>query len=191
MTNYQQAYRCLVVKDYAQALRFYLRHAAACPSQAAQAYSGAAECCLKSSTVAPPVPVSRGIALVSQGDHPGAEHYFRLALVADPRDPKALWGLSELLPAPSEERRELLERLVAAQPGTLNLIALGDYFRMHAKNLERAYDLYCQAQQHTPRDQTAYGRLADVCRRLGRCEEAREWSERWKEARSRKQCVGG
>lgn len=191
MTDFQEANRHLVAKDYSRAIQLFLRHAKDCPSEAAQAYSGAAECCLRSNVIDVPVPVAPGITLVSQGDCRAAEHYFRLALQADHKNAKALWGLAELLPESSEERRELLERSAAAQPGTINLLALGDYCRSNLKNLERAYELYRQAQQHAPRDQTAYLRLNDICRRMGRSEEANEWSERWQETKSRKRRVDG
>src|SRR5262245_12527595 len=191
MTDFQQANRCLVAKDYEQALRLFLSHATNFPNEAGQSYVGAAECCLRSNVIAVPVPVAPGIALVSQGDRRAAEYYFRLALQADPKNAKALWGLSELLSQSSDERRELLERSVAGQPGTLNLVALGDYYRSTVKDLERAYALYKQAQEHSPRDQTAYLRLNDICRRMGRPEEAKEWTRRWQEAYSRKRRVDG
>jgi tetratricopeptide (TPR) repeat protein len=191
MTDFQQANRCLVAKDYPRAIQLFLRHAMECPSEAAQAYSGAAECCLRSNIIGVPVTVAPGVTLVSQGDLKAAEHYFRLALQADQKNAKALWGLAKLLPESSEERRELLERSVAAQPGTLNLVALGDYYRSNLKDLERAYMLYRQAQEHAPRDQTAYLRLNDICRRMSRPEEAKLWSVRWQEAKSRKRRVDG
>jgi tetratricopeptide (TPR) repeat protein len=191
VTDFQQANRSLVAKDYSRAMQLFLRHAKECPSEAAQAYSGAAECCLRSNVIDIPVPVAPGITLVSQGDHRAAEHYFRLALQADQKNAKALRGLAKLLPESSEERRELLERSVAEQPGTLNLVALGDYYRSNLADLERAYLLYRQAQQHAPRDQTAYLRLNDICRRRGRDEEAKEWSARWQEAKSHKRRVDG
>jgi len=191
MTDFQQANRCLVAKDYEQAIRLFLRHAANCPSEAAQAYAGAAECCGRSNVIKAPISAAPGIVLVSQGDRQGAEYYFRLALQADSKNSKALWGLSELLPESSEERRGLLERSVEEQPGTLNLVALGDYYRSTAKDLGRAYSLYKQAQEHSPRDQTAYLRLSELCRRMGRAEEAKEWTHRWREAYSRKRRVDG
>ena len=191
MTDFQQANRCLVAKDYEQAIRLFLRHAKNIPSEAGQAYAGAAECCLRSNVIKVPVPVAPGIELVSQGDMRGAEHYFRLALQSDSKNARALWGLSELLPESSDERRELLERSVAANPGTLNLVALGDHYRSIAKDLDRAYSMYKQAQDHSPRDQTAYLRLSDICRRVGRSEEAKEWARRWQEAYSRKRRVDG
>jgi tetratricopeptide (TPR) repeat protein len=191
MTDFQQANRCLVTKDYGQAIRLFLRHATNFPNEAGQAYAGAAECCLRSNAIEASVPVAPGITLISQGDGRAAEYYFRLALQVDPKNAKALWGLSVLLPESSEERRDLLERSVAAQPGTLNLVALGDYFRSTVKDLERAYSLYKQAQEHSPRDQTAYLRLSDICHRMSRSEEAKDWTRRWQEAYSRKRRVDG
>src|SRR5947208_1500541 len=97
MTDFQKANRLLVAKDYRRSLELYLQHAEKCPAEAAQAFASAAECCLRSNIIQAPVPVAPGIALVSQGDRRGAEYYFRLALQADPKCPKALWGLSELI----------------------------------------------------------------------------------------------
>jgi len=191
ISHFQEANRLLVAKDYPGAVRSYLLHAEGFPAEAAQAYAGAAECCLRSNIIQAPISIASGISLVSQGDLRGAEYYFRLALQADPKNAKALWGLSELLSDSSDERRELLERSAAVMPGTLNLVALGDYYRSRLKDFDRAYTLYRQAVEHAPRDQTAYLRLNDVCRRLERPEEAKEWSSRWKEAKSRKRSVDG
>jgi len=181
MTDLQLANRSLVMKQYDQALELYLRHAVICPQDAAAAYVGAAECCLRSNVIQQPMSVLPGIELVSQGDLSGAERYFRLALQSNPNHPGALWGLAERLPNGSDERRDLLERAVATQPGTLNLVALGDYYRTRLRDYERAYELYKRAQEHNARDQTAYLRLGDICRRLGRQDEANNWKARWKE----------
>lgn len=191
MTDFQQANRFLVAKEYQRAIELFLRHAETCPAQAADAYAAAAECCLRCNTVQQPVPVAPGVTLVSQGDRRGGEMYFRLALQADPKNARALWGLAGLLPKASSERRELLARSVAAIPGTLNLVALGDYCRSQLGDHQRAYDLYRRAQEHAPRDQTAYLRLNDICRRMGRPDEAEEWGRRWRDAKHRKRRVDG
>jgi tetratricopeptide (TPR) repeat protein len=191
MTEFQQANRLMVANDYAKAIELFVRHARSNPSEAAQAYAGAAECCLRSNTLEQPRPVAPGVTLVSQGNQEGAERYFRLALDADPNNLKSLWGLAQLLPDASEDRRALLERCVEVQAGTLNLIALGDYYRTHRKDYGRAYDLYERAQQHAPRDQTAYLRLNDICRRLGWPDEAKEWGRRWQQAKQTKRRVDG
>lgn len=191
MTYFQEANRCLVKKEYSRALDLFLRHVEECPSEAAKAYSGAAECCLRTNVIKSPIAVAPGVTLVSQGDLRNAEHYFRLALQADPKNLKALSGLACLLPKSSEERLEVLERSVALHAGLMNLVDLGDYYRSQRKDLERAYSLYRQAQESSPLAKTAYMRLNDICRRLGRLDEAKEWSERWREAYSRKPRVDG
>jgi tetratricopeptide (TPR) repeat protein len=191
LTDLQMANRCFVAKDYTKALRLYVRHAETCPAEAALAYAGAAECCLRSNIIDEPIPILPGITLISEGDLRSAEHYFRLALRADPQNTKSLSGLSELLPKSSIERRELLERLVALQPGTRSLIALGDYCRSQLNDIERAYSLYRSAQEHAPRDQTAYIRLSEICQLLGRSDEANEWNRRWNDAYASKRCVDG
>ena len=186
MTELQQANRCLVAKDYQRAIELFLRHAQNCPAEAAQAYSGAPECCLRSNIVNQSVPVASGVSLVFHGDHNGAEKYFRLALQADPNNTRALWGLAALVPEASEERCELLERSVALLPGTLNLVALGDYYRSQLGDNQRAYEMYVRAHEHAPRDKTAYFRLNELCRRMGRPDEARAWSQRLQEAKQGK-----
>src|SRR5262245_60215931 len=191
MTDFQEANRCLVAKDYQRALQLFVQHADTCPAEAAKAYAGGAECCLRSNIIQAPVTLVPGVVLVSQGDRRTAEFYFRLALKADAANAKALWGLAELVPESSEERRDLLERSVSIQPSTLNLVALGDYYRSNHKDFERAYSLYQQAQAHAPRDQTAYLRLNDICQRMGRPEEAKGWSQQWQDAKSRKRRVDG
>ena len=191
MTKFQEANQCLVGKDYPRAIQLYLEHAEECPTDAAQAYARVAECSLATNVLPAPVSLAPGVTLIHQDDRKTAEHYYRLALEADPRNVKALWGLSQLVPETSKERLNLLERSVAVQPGTLNLVALGDYYRSQLKELERAYEVYKQAQEHAPRVQTAYLRLNDICRRLGRPEEAKEWSQRWREAYARKRRVDG
>lgn len=191
MTDFQQANRCFVERNYEKAIRLCLRHAANVPNEAGKAYVGIAECCLRSNVINDPVSVAPGIMLVSQGDLRGAEYYFRLALQADPENARALSGLSELLPDSCDERLELLERSVRVLPTTLNLVALGDYYRSQLRDFEHAHSLYKQAQEHAPRDQMAYSRLSNLCRRMGRPEEAKEWTQRWQEAYTRKRRVDG
>lgn len=191
LTDFQRANRAKVVKNYERAIKLYVRHAKKHPADAARAYVGAAECCLHSNILSSPIAVAPGVELVSEGDRNGAQRYFHLALEADSKNPRALWGLAALLPDESAERRRLLETLVAVQPDTLCLVALGDYYRSHVGDNERAYKLYKQAQEHSPRDQTAYLRLADVCRQMARPGEAAEWEKRWQQADERRRRRGG
>ena len=182
MTDFQNANRCLAAKDYSRAIQLFLRHAKNNPADAADAYAGVATCYLRSNVIQKPIPINPELSLVAQGDRQNAERYFRLALQADSANVKALWGLADILPESSEERRELLECALAKQPGSPKiLLSLADYYRSQVKDFDLAYSMYRRLQEAQPRDQTSYLRLNDICRKLGRPEEANEWSRQWKE----------
>jgi tetratricopeptide (TPR) repeat protein len=181
LTDFQKGNRYKAMREPQRAIDSFLRHAQHCPGDAAKAYAAAAECHLELNTVRQPRPVTPGIELVFEGDKRGAEKYFRLALAACPEEPKALWGIASLLPDDSRERAELLERLVAVQPTIHSLLALADFYRDHLRDLERACQVYLQAQQHRPKDETAYLRLRDICESLNRHQEAQAWQQRWHE----------
>jgi tetratricopeptide (TPR) repeat protein len=114
-----------------------------------------------------------------------------LALESEPDHFGALRGLAEVLPENAGERLSILERAAALQPNYLVLVALGDFYRSHRKDFSRAYETYRRAQEQSPRDETAYRRLNDICRRLGRPDEAAEWNKRWREAKATKKRVNG
>jgi tetratricopeptide (TPR) repeat protein len=182
MTDFQYANRCLVAKDYKGAIKLFLRHAKEFPSDASEAYAGVATCYLRSNIIQNPVPITPEFSLVSQGDRTNTERYFRLALQANPKNLKALFGLSEILPESSAERRELLECALLQQPKSFKiLLRIGDYYRSELKEFSLAYDIYRRLQESDPKDKTPYLRLNDICRKLGRPEEGEEWSQRWKE----------
>ena len=71
------------------------------------------------------------------------------------------------------------------------LLDLGDFYRTYRKNFSLAYDLYRRAQEQNSRDETAYRRLNDICRRLGRADEAGEWSAHWAQVKTTKGRVDG
>ena len=190
MNDMQLGNRSLVGKDYSNAITHFLKHAASHPVDAADAFASIAECYRRSNVLARPIQIDDEITLVSKGDLQSAEYYYRLALQSEPNHIKSLRGLADILPDKSEERLDFLERAVQTQPGTLTLIDLGDFYRSHRKDYNRAYELYCDAQQHAPRVETAYRRLNDICRKLDRPDEAKGWSERWREARKTKRRVG-
>src|SRR5262245_47628035 len=191
LTDLQQGNRYLVAKDYERAVECFLRHARAHPEEQAIAYVQVAECFRRSNIVTKPMPVAIGVTLVSEGDRPSAEYYYRLALRAEPEHFGALLGLAEILPEGADERLSLLERAAVLQPNYLVLIALGDFLRTHRKDFSRAYETYRRAQEQSPRDETAYRRLNAICSRLGRTEEAAEWSDRWKQGKATKKRVDG
>jgi len=190
-SDLQEGNRFLVAKDYERAVEYFLRHAQMHSQERATAYVQVAECFRRSNIIAEPQPVAPGVTLVSAGDRPSAEYYYRLALQSEPNHFSALRGLAEVLPEGSDERLSVLERAAALQANSLVLVALGDFYRSHRKDFTRAYESYRRAQEQSPRDETAYRRLNDICRRLGRPEEATEWSERWKEAKATKKRVDG
>ena len=179
-----------VGKDYPAAINHFLKHAASNPVDSADAFALVAECYRRATLPVAPINTKHGITLVTRGRKQSAEYYYRLALNADGDHIKSLRGLADLLPNKSDKRFELLENAVRIQPGTLTLIDFGDCCRSQRKDYNRAYELYCRAQKHAPRDETAYRRLNDICRRLDRHEEAKQWSERWKGIKSTKRNVG-
>jgi len=191
LTDLQQGNRCLVAKDYASAVECFLRHARAHPQERATAYVQVAECFRRSNIITQPDHVAAGVTLVSEGDQPSAEYYYRLALQTEPDHFGALRGLAEVLPDDADERLSVLKRAAGLQPNYLVLVALGDFHRSHRKDFTRAYETYRRAQEQSPRDETAYSRLNDICRRLGRPDEAAEWSERWRQAKATKKRVDG
>jgi tetratricopeptide (TPR) repeat protein len=164
VTALQAGNRLYAQKRYRDAIDLFLAHAAAVPGEAAKAYAGAA----KSAQLA---------------DRASVERYYRAALAADPDHFLALRGLAVQLPEASSERCQLLERAAALRPDLLVLLALGDYYRSVVKDNARAYEVYARAQQSHPRDQTAYLKLNELCRRMGRPDEAKAWSTRWKASR--------
>jgi len=167
VTPLQRGNRLFAQKQYDEAVSAFLAHVDEFPAQAAEAYSAAAKSCR-----------------YSKDHRRSTEQYYRAALGANPEHFQSLRGLAELLPPRSEERLALLDRAARLRPDILVLIALGDYHRSIRKDCETAYGVYLRCQEAHPRDRTAYVRLNDVCRRLGRPDEAREWSARWREARA-------
>jgi tetratricopeptide (TPR) repeat protein len=190
LKDFQQGNRFLVARDYKKAIECFLRHAQTNPQECAKAYVQVAECFRHINTITEPKHVHPAVTLVFKGDRTSAEHYYRLALEAEANNFKALRGLAEVLPQAADERLLILQRAARVQPNYMVLIYLGDFYRTHRKDFSRAYDAYRRAQEHNPLAQDAYRRLNDICRRLGRPEEAAEWSARWKQARQRKPAEG-
>jgi tetratricopeptide (TPR) repeat protein len=191
VTKLQQANRAFVQKEYATAISLALEHAHDAPEDAADAYVTVAQAYERGPATLPvPADIPGPFTLVSRPDRQNAEYYYRLALSVNESHIGALRRIVDYLPDKSDERRTLLERAVEIQPGTITLIDLGDHYRSVQKDFERAYSLYCQAQQFAPKDQTAYLRLNDICRRLDRPDEAKEWSQKWKDIKDTRRVVG-
>ncbi len=190
LTDLQRGSQLLVAQNYDEAIEMFLRHARKNPDDKSKSYAKIAECYLRTNMLKEPEEIASGITLISQGNRRSAEYYYRLALQHNPRHFTSLRGLADVLPQSSTERCEILEKAVSIQPDTVMLIDLGDFYRSVQKNYDRAYETYKNAQSHAPKDQTAYLRLDDLCRRMGRDDEAKEWSGRWKEAKARKKRFG-
>ena len=186
LTQYQKGNRLLVSKQYAKAIRHFESHAAAHPEDEANCHERIAECYRRSNVLRAPVPVAEGVTLVSEGNSKAAEHHFRLALDRDPHHFASLYGLSQLLPERSDERFELPRRAISIREDVMVLNDLGDYYRSVKKDLASAYDCYSRAVADRPRDETAYKKLRDLCRRMKRTDEAKEWSSRWKEVNEKR-----
>jgi tetratricopeptide (TPR) repeat protein len=187
LTDLQRGNRYFVAKNYPAAVKCLLRHVRKHPEDAADAYTRVGDCYLRSNVLPKPKAVAGGnLTLVSQGDRPNAERYYRLALQQNPDHIGALKGLAHVLPDTAVERCQTLESLARIQPGTIVLIDLGDYYREQQRDLPRAYQIYLQAQQHAPKEQPAYDRLRDICRDLGRSDEAKRWADEWRSVYAKK-----
>jgi len=183
MTDFQRGNRLYAEKRYKEAVEAFVRHARDYPAEAASAFANAAKCCVHINVLPAPSVVARGVTLISQGDRQSEERYYRAALEADGQHSQSLRGLAFVLPDKSPERLSLLERAAALRADILVLISLGDYYRSVLKDLQKARETYRRAQEAHPNDQTAYLRLNDICRRLGLPDEAKAWSQRWRERR--------
>ncbi len=86
-----------------------------------------------------------------------------------------------VLPQRSDERPDLLERALPVRTDLLCLLELGDFCQTVRKAYDRDHDLYVQAVEHEPRDKSACLKLIDLCNRMSRADEAKEWSRRLKQ----------
>ncbi|MCC6132576.1 MAG: tetratricopeptide repeat protein [Acidobacteria bacterium] len=183
MTDFQLGNRLLASRKPEEAVQAFLRHAARVPQDAANAFERAGTAQLSINALNASRTVAPGVTLIREGDRQGAELFYRKALAHNPNHPRALKGLAHVLPDNAEERRLVLEHLAAVQPDYLGLLDLGDFYRSHRKDFQRAYELYRQAQTLDPRDKGSYLKLQDLCKQLGHAEEALEWRSRWQEQR--------
>ncbi len=174
-TDYQLGNQMLAAKKYEEAIAHFVRHAERVPADAARAFERAGVACQRSNALPSPVEVAPGLTLVSQGNRERAEAFFRLALERAPSHPRSLKGLASVLATSSDERCAVLERLVEVQPDFMALVDLADFYRSHRKDYARAHDLYVRAQNLSPGDRTVHVKLQDICKKLGRPDEAEEW----------------
>ena len=189
MSKFQDANRQLVAGNVHDAIRLYVAHGAECPSDAAKAYTKAAQAALRSNIISQPVELENGVTLVSQGDLRGAEVFFRRALGANDKYVPALLGLARLV----EDRVEkivLLEKALSFRPDLLAFLELGECY-CAAGEMDKAYAAFKRAQEHNPLDRGGYDGLQKVCRALGRDDEAREWAAAWSAAYARKPRLDG
>jgi tetratricopeptide (TPR) repeat protein len=183
LTPFQKGNRLFARGRYEEALRQFVKHAEMHPAEAAHALANAGKCCGYLNVVKKPRPVAPGVTLVAEGDVAGAERFYRAALEADPQHFPALSGLAGTLSVRSPERLRTLERAAALREDALVLLQLGDYYRSVLKDVDKAHAVYVRLVNAHPRDKTGYLRLNDLCRRMGRPDEAKEWSARWQKAK--------
>lgn len=152
------------------------------PTDAADALTLAGELA-RQLNIAPSTPKPGPAQLVFEGDRSQAERFFRSALEVSSDHSRALYGLASVLPERSRERVDFLRRASEKRPTYLGLLDLGDAQRSVAKDFAAAYQAYRAANQLNPREKGAYMKLADLCRRMDRPDEAAEWSAAWKARR--------
>lgn len=163
-----------------EAVPVYLEYARENPADAPRAITEAAECFLNINVLEQEVDLGP-VRLIFQGDLTNAERLFRAALEIRPGHARALRGLVDVLKPEDPERRDLLERLLAVRPDFLAMVELGDFLRTQEKRYEEAYGWYKQAVLRRPNELTGYVKLQDICRKLGRAEEAEDWKRKWKQ----------
>lgn len=169
-------------RDFESAIQALLAHAQAHPEAHADALTHAGELALELN-VAPKPPTPGPAMLVFQGDRQRAEQLFRAALRQAPDHGLALYGLAKVLPEASTERIEVLTAATTNKPTYLGLLELGDALRTLEQDYAAAYAAYRQAHDKDQRQRTAYTKLADVCKKLGRPDEASEWRAKWQAER--------
>lgn len=182
LNTFQKANREFVAKRYDQARKLYLQHADSCPEDAAKCYAQLGEICIRTNTLHEPKPHGSGAAsLVFQGDTKSAEVWYRKGLEADANNIRCLRGVTGI--TKRDDRIELLKRHIELMPRAQELIELGDEYRSKHKDYGTAIIWYEKAYELDEEDFIACDKLADMCRRLGRDQEANTWSERARQAR--------
>lgn len=151
MTQFQLGNRLLVKKEYEQALKCFLAHAADVLEEAPRAYVQAAECLRRTNTLTAPIEVEPGVTLISAADFLGAEALYRKALSIDPCYFPALRGLAQVLEAGSPEQRAVLEAAVGVRSDPLLVDMLGRQYES-ASRWADAVALYRRALEHLPND---------------------------------------
>ena len=114
-------------------------------------------------------------------------------MIAGLRDQRKSGGDSDLLERQAAEvallHQARLTPVELLEPGK-RFIDLGDLYRSADRDYDRAYEMYQRARERLPRDETAYRRLSDICRRRGRPEEAIEWADRWRKVNAERRPTG-
>lgn len=173
-----------------KAVACYLHHADTVPAESSDALARAAKCYLRLNALEQPAQHTPGAALVFEPRRQDAIDAYEKAIDSDPNHVEAILGLADLLPEKSERRFELLTRVSQLQPRAATFVAIGDYYRSILKAPAKAYEQYALACEKAPRDETGYRRIADVCRRLGRPEEADAWCDKWRAVNASRRRVG-
>jgi hypothetical protein len=156
-------------RDWARAIKWYLREALAHPEQAAHAYVLAARAARHlrgANEAADPRLLTYPL---TDAQREQAADFYRRALAADPNHPLATIGLKQMLPADDPQALALLEQLHNVSPEHVPMIELGDRYRRIGK-LAEAKQCY-----ESVKSNVAYRRLDSLCTELGLTAEAKAW----------------
>jgi tetratricopeptide (TPR) repeat protein len=186
LNDFQRGNVALVERRFEEAIASFLKHVSKHPQESADAFAKVAECYMRSNVLVPSSSVPEEFTLVSKGNTRMAEYYYRRALKENPAHIASLKTLAAILPEGSEERLEVIEKLLKVQPDYLLTLELGHWHFKKANDPERAYKWYLEAQKLCPKDREAYDCLQMVCRSLGRMDESAEWKKRWEDIYKRK-----
>src|SRR5262245_25401938 len=123
--------------------------------------------------------LQRADAAYDAGNRELAQSLYRAVLASDPDNSRALFRLSQLLPAGSAESIALLGRYVKLEPqDAWGYMALGDALG-RAGEVDEAVEQYRLARRIAPAETDVYTGLGRILRDAGRTDELVANYERW------------